>query len=289
MTTAIITALIVGAVEVIAGGGMTPERIAELRLIYRCPTLGRASMNEALDEIERLTDECAATRSDFANALSRHAADQAETERLRTELRDCLVIVANAGRAQGTAEAMCDTLEQRCQEAEREVERLNIVNDQRDALKDRVAELEAEQEEKGEELVDAAVRANDFASMKSRVSAQDEQIKYLSAERDALKVKLADAEADSAAKALWVTDVMARLQDVIKHEVAKRRRAEAELRDHPREPITQDWFLWEINNPDASKALIEGRAAVVPLKVDLWQEDWVRRVSAIRLDKPVED
>lgn len=81
-------------------------------------------MNEALDEIERLTDECAATRSDFANALSRHAADQAETERLRTELRDCLVIVANAGRAQGTAEAMCDTLEQRCQEAEREVERL---------------------------------------------------------------------------------------------------------------------------------------------------------------------
>ena len=121
------------------------------------------------------------------------------------------------------------------------------------------------------------------------VRAQQDEIEALSAERDELKVKLADAEKDLATKALWVTDTMARLQDVIKHEVGKRRRAEAELRNHPREPITQDWFLWEINNPDASKALIEGRAAVVPLKVDLWQEDWGRRMSAIRLDKPVED
>ena len=37
---------------------------------------------EALNEIERLTEECAATRAEFAEALSRHAADQAEINRL---------------------------------------------------------------------------------------------------------------------------------------------------------------------------------------------------------------
>ena len=53
--------------------------------------------------------------------------------------------------------------------------------------------------------------------------------------------------------------------------------------------ITTTSGEWLKDNASAVGALIEGRAAVVPLKVDLWQEDWGRRVSAIRLDKPVGD
>lgn len=73
-------------------------------------------------------------------------------------------------------------------------------------------------------------------------------------------------------------------------EVERRRRAEAALRDHPNEPRGQEWFLWMINNPDAAGALVEGRAAVVPIRrSDLFDEThwhWVGEVKACRLDNP---
>ena len=129
----------------------------------------------------------------------------------------------------------------------------------------------------------------------------------LVAERDQLRARVAELDgfikASDEIYAAQVEDMRrqhdARVTELLEadnREVERRRRAEAAMRTPSPDPRTQGWFLFAANNSDAMQALIEGRAAVVPLHfVNAGMSYIVYGVCGtiplcnVRLDKPVED
>lgn len=149
-------------------------------------------------------------------------------------------------------------------------------------------------------------------AVKSLSRAADD-IEALRAERDALKARVEELEAISAeiysAKCSDTEAYVGRIRELQRQhdaratelleannrEVERRRRAEQfrtdvtcpecgialGLTDHHLDCETgaaldkkmSAEVLWRMKNKPAIQALIDGRAAVVPLKVDLWQED----------------
>ena len=164
-------------------------------------------------------------------------------------------------------------------------------------------ELEALRPDR-DQLVDECVSTRaDFSEALSRHAAQQNDIEALKAERDQLRAKadtdalyaktlenrIADLESQHDAR-------VAELLEASNREVERRREAENERNDiltnHIPKFIKAGFLMARIGD-EAADALIEGRAAVVPLiSQSAIPEHWMcweQEVDAVRLDKPVED
>lgn len=124
----------------------------------------------------------------------------------------------------------------------------------------------------------------------------DKDLEIYNSRLDELKNKIAEKSEFIIRRELEHDARVTELLEANNREVERRRRAEAAMRTPSPDPRTQGWFLFAVNNADAMQALIEGRAAVVPLHfVNVGMNYIVYGgcnsipLCNVRLDKPMED